>query len=432
MLNCSFLIDEMKFTCKIPSMKKICLWIVLPIALLAAACGVMRENALKNESYQLWSFGQDLSFFSKYGVDTVILGEGESLVCVSPEWQGRVMTSTFSGIEGSSIGWINRPLIAFKKDDLQMSQAGGEDRFWIGPQAGEFSVFAQTSNLYSNDVRGAPDALSVEPWKLVSRTSTRARLEKEAKFENALGKVLSVKAEREVSVLNRANVGEILGLEIPESVSMVAYQSFNKLTNTGDAQWSEKTGMLNISVQSCFNANRSVNVFVPYERGELSKLGNIVSDDFYDSSTEGRLYIEESFIRFKTDGKSLSAIGVSQERSQGIVLSYDMHNNILTVVIYIRPSEKMRYLASSWRRSMADNGDAVSVFNNGTRSQGSFGADAYYEISTHSPALSLSPGKSQFHIQRTFHFSGSEYDLGIIAYKLAGITMAQLRGERPE
>lgn len=413
-------------------MKKFCLWIILPLAMFAASCGIIRESALKNESYQLWSFGQDLSFFSKYKVDTIILGEGNSLVCVSPEWQGRVMTSTFGGVEGSSIGWINRPLIAFKKDDLQISQVGGEDRFWIGPQAGDFSIFAQTSNLYSNDVRGAPEALSVDPWTLVSKSTTRARFEKTAKFENAMGKVLSVKAEREVSLLNRTNVSEILGIEIPESVSMVAYQSFNKLTNTGDIQWSEKIGMLNISVQSCFNANRSVNVFVPYERGELAKLGNIVSDDFYDSSTEGRLYIEESFIRFKTDGKSLSAIGVSQERSQGIVLSYDMHNNILTVVIYIRPSEKMRYLPSSWRRSIEANGDAISVFNNGARSQGSFGADAFYEISTHSPALNLAPGKSQFHIQRTFHFSGSEYELGIMAYKLGGITMAQLRGERPE
>lgn len=55
-------------------------------------------------------------------------------------------------------------------------------------------------------------------------------------------------------------------------------------------------------------------------------------------------------------------------------------------------------------------------------------AEAYYEISTYSPALSLEAGKSQFHLQRTFHFHGSEYDLGLISYKLAGISIGQLRG----
>ena len=75
-------------------------------------------------------------------------------------------------------------------------------------------------------------------------------------------------------------------------------------------------------------------------------------------------------------------------------------------------------------------GDAISVFNNGPLPGSNAPADAYYEISTYSPALSLDPGKSQFHLQRTFHFHGSEYDLGLISYKLAGISIGQLRGEK--
>ncbi len=413
-------------------MKKLTTFL-LPASLLFCACGIIRENSMKNDEYKMWSFGQELAFFSEYGVQVMLLGEGDSLVCVSPEWQARVMTSTFAGADGPSIGWINRPLIAFKKDDLRTAQAGGEDRFWVGPGTGEFSIFEQTGGLYEGGERSAPPELSSEPWKLVDSSKTRARFEKDFNFENSRGIKVHAKAEREISVLNRKNVSEILGIEIPNSVTLVAYQSFNKLKNVGNEDWSPRGGMVNISVQSCYNANRSVNVFVPYVRGDLSKLGNIVTDDFYGSSAEGRLFIENSYIRFKADGRALSGIGISPERSEGIVLSYDMKNNILTVVLYIRPLDVMTYMPSLWRRSdLSGNGDAIGVFNNGPRGQGDFGADSFYEISTNSPALALKSGKSQFHIQRTFHFTGSEYDLGIIAYKLAGITMQQLRGETQE
>ena len=103
---------------------------------------------------------------------------------------------------------------------------------------------------------------------------------------------------------------------------------------------------------------------------------------------------------------------------------------ILTVILYIKPSDARAYLPSSWRRvSEKMDGDAISVFNNGPLPGSNAPADAYYEISTYSPALNLAKGKSQFHLQRTFHFNGSEYDLGLIAYKLAGISIGQLRGE---
>ena len=74
-------------------------------------------------------------------------------------------------------------------------------------------------------------------------------------------------------------------------------------------------------------------------------------------------------------------------------------------------------------------GDAISLYNNGPLARTSMVAAPFYEISTYSPALELAAGKSQFHLQRTFHFHGSEYDLGLISYKLAGISITQLRGE---
>ena len=86
-----------------------------------------------DNSAKLPLFGQDLSFFSKYGVNAILLGEGDSLIAVSPQLQGRVLTSTYGGAESPSLGWMNKRLITDTNADRQVSDLGGEDRLWLGP-----------------------------------------------------------------------------------------------------------------------------------------------------------------------------------------------------------------------------------------------------------------------------------------------------------
>lgn len=104
------------------------------------ACGLIEESIADKSGQSQWEFGLDLAFLEKYA-DCVVLGEGESFVAVSPKLQARVMTSTLGGEEGMSIGWINRGLIASKNPESHMNLYGGEDRFWIGPEGTEHSVF---------------------------------------------------------------------------------------------------------------------------------------------------------------------------------------------------------------------------------------------------------------------------------------------------
>lgn len=403
------------------------------IASLMGACGLIKESALDTSGPDLPAFGQELSFFSKYNADIVLLGDENSLVAVSPKYQGRVMTSTFGGAEGASLGWINHRLVADEKASIQSDEVGGEDTFGIGPEGGDFSVFFPAGATYSSENWRAPESFSSEPWKLTARSKTQARFEKFADFENAKGKRFKVKAEREITVLNRPQVSEILGIEIPDAVKLVAFQSFNKLTNAGDAAWTPESGLLNMNVQSCFNANRKVRVFVPYRTGDAAKLGDIVRDNYFEASSgDGSLLVDPSYVEFKVDGRNMSGIGISGRRSEGIAVSFDAYNKILTVILYIKPSGNCAYLQNAWRRSGGDrfDGDAISVYNNGPLARTSAAADRFYEITTYSPALELGSGKSQFHLQRTFHFGGSEYDLGLISYKLTGIAIGQLRGEK--
>ena len=87
-------------------------------------------------------FGGDLAFLQKHG-EVVVLSDkaGNAKVAVSPKLQGRVLTSTASGPNGTSFGWLNRKLIASGKILPHFNPFGGEDRFWLGPEGGQFSVF---------------------------------------------------------------------------------------------------------------------------------------------------------------------------------------------------------------------------------------------------------------------------------------------------
>src|SRR5271165_5441896 len=98
-------------------------------------------NLMTNHSVSAASFGDDLAFLQKH-TDVVVLHDPSNMaqVAVAPAWQGRVLTSTADGAGGASFGWINRELISSGKLLPHINVFGGEDRFWLGPEGGQFGV----------------------------------------------------------------------------------------------------------------------------------------------------------------------------------------------------------------------------------------------------------------------------------------------------
>ena len=86
-------------------------------------------------------YGQDLEFLRQH-TPIIELKSGQAAVAVAPAFQGRVMTSTATGPEGSSFGWLNDKLIAqgilpeekaAGKLESHIYVFGGEERVWLGP-----------------------------------------------------------------------------------------------------------------------------------------------------------------------------------------------------------------------------------------------------------------------------------------------------------
>lgn len=399
------------------------------LAALASSCGIVKEATRNNTEADKWKFGMDLDFLEK-NADCIVIGESDSFVAISPSLQGRVMTSTLGGDEGYSLGWINRTLISEEGDEANMAPLGGEDRLWVGPEGTECSLFFKSGQLFVSENWRAPAAISKEKWTLVSSSKYQAKLEKSAQFTNMKGRKFDVLLNREISFIKKADASKILGYEIPDSVKMVAFQSVNRITNKGDKAWDANSGYLNLSVMSCFHANKSTYAFIPYRQGTAEKLGDIIVDTYNETVGTDRLSIAPDFVRMRVDANKIGEITMNPKRTKGIMGSYDSERNILTIVTFVLPANAKKYMPANLRRTNdLFDGDALSVFNSGPAHQGAFNALKFFETATYSPAMALAPQKSQLHLQRTFHFQGSEYDLGNISEHLLGVTIKQLRPE---
>ncbi len=86
------------------------------------------------------SFQADADFLSRhFDIHVLKNGEGGRAVVI-PTLQGRTMTSASQGEGGQSYGYINYDM--FTRDpDPQINLFGGEDRIWISPEGGQFTVF---------------------------------------------------------------------------------------------------------------------------------------------------------------------------------------------------------------------------------------------------------------------------------------------------
>ena len=401
--------------------------ILICIATLAGCAEEKTEMAKK-------TFGQDLSFLKKH-TDVIIIEDksGNSQVAVLPTLQGRVMTSTAEGLEGLSFGWINRELIASGETVEHMNVYGGEDRFWIGPEGGQFSIYFKKDVPFDLEHWFTPASIDTEPFELVSKSKNAALLQKDMQLENFSGTIFNLRVDREVRVLERSEALEALEITPAKTVKMVAFESNNKMTNTGTKAWEKETGLLSIWILGMFNPSPTTTIVVPFNAGAVDELGPIVNDAYFGKVPANRLVIKEGVMFFSGDGQYRSKIGLSPQRARPILGSYDIVNKVLTVVQYNKPKVAVDYVNSMWElQDEPYKGDVVNSYNDGPSEPGAKPLGPFYELETSSPAAALRPGQTISHIHRTFHLQGSEAELNSIAKATLGVTIAEIKSAIPK
>ncbi|HVE41601.1 MAG TPA: DUF6786 family protein [Planctomycetota bacterium] len=371
----------------------------------------------------------DYRFLHKHTETIELMPErtSDARILVCPQLQGRVMTSTATWQGGLSFGWINRELIASGERRRHINAYGGEDRFWLGPEGGQFSIFFGKGDPQDLARWQTPAAIDTEPFDVAKQELESVHLRKKMKLANASGTAFELDLQREIRVLVKNDPGRLLGIQPGYGVRWVAYQSRNKVTNVGDKEWKKDGGLLSVWILGMFNPSPGTTVVLPYKQGPEDKLGPIVNDAYFGKVPGDRLRIEPGVVYFKGDGQRRSKIGLSPRRSLGVLGSYDAENESLTIVQFHQPKGAVDYVNSMWEiQKEPFAGDAANSYNDGPASPGAAPLGPFYELESSSPALSLKPGLSYTHVHSTFHFQGPLEELDKIAVHVLGVNLAMI------
>ncbi|HET6567192.1 MAG TPA: DUF6786 family protein, partial [Rhodothermales bacterium] len=322
-----------------------------------------------------------------------------------------------------------RDLIASGERQEHMNAFGGEDRFWIGPEGGQFSIYFKQGDPFDFAHWQVPAAFDWEPFEVVSKDSGRVAFHKEMQFVNYSGTPFEVAVDREVRLLGDAEIREALGTTGDLTSDVVAFESVNEITNTGEDAWTKDTGLLSVWILGQFNPSPAATIVIPYVPGPEDQLGRVVNDAYFGEVPSDRLVVEDSVIYFSGDGTYRSKIGLSPARSRSVLGSYDAQNHVLTLVTYNKPEGVTDYVNSMWEiQERPFGGDVVNSYNDGPPAPGAKPLGPFYEMETSSPAAALEPGGSITHVHRTFHIQGPEEELNRIALSTLGVPLSDIEG----
>jgi hypothetical protein len=375
------------------------------------------------------TFVSDVNFLDRHTEVLTIQPDRTSnaIIAICPALQGRVMTSSAAGPGGLSYGWINRDLIASGEKRPHMHAYGGEDRFWLGPEGGPYSLFFAKGDPQDFAHWQTPAPIDSEPFDVARRAWDNVLLRKRFKVVNASGTPFEFELQREIRALGGNDPGKLLGIQPTSFVRWVGYQSRNKITNTSDREWKRESGLISVWILGMFNPSPGATIVIPYKEGPDEKYGPVVNDAYFGKVPADRLKITPGVIYFRGDGDYRSKIGVSPRRSLGVLGCYDADNETLTVVQFHQPKGATEYVNSMWGdQKDPTSGDAANSYNDGPSSPGAAPLGPFYELESSSPALALKPGLAYTHVHSTFHFQGPLSELDQIATRVFGVGLAQI------
>jgi hypothetical protein len=373
-------------------------------------------------------FKDDLNFLKQHTKVAVLSArDGQTMVAVNPDIQGRVMTSTAGGPDGLSFGWINRELIASGENNPHINAFGGEDRFWLGPEGGQFSLFFKNGSPFDLDHWFTPPSINEGSFDLVSQDETQVILKKEMSLVNYSNFEFKIKVCRTIRLLEPAQV-EALGVPLSDKLNWVAFQSDNLIANTGELPWKKETGLVSIWILGMFNPSPTTTVVIPYKAGAEEELGPTVNDAYFGKVPGDRLVITDRVIYFKGDGQYRSKIGISPKRAVPFLGSYDSTSKTLTVVHVTISETPADYVNSMWEiQKDPYSGDTVNSYNDGPAAPGARPLGPFYELESSSPAAALNPGESLRHVHTTIHLQAEEKYLDPVARKIFGVSIEEIK-----
>jgi hypothetical protein len=381
-----------------------------------------KEESL--DKYEKGTYGFDVKFLKDYPT-IVELKNGNSRLILSLKYQGRVMTSSSDGYQGRSYGWINHELISSGEVLPQFNPVGGEERFWLGPEGGQYSLFFEPGSSFDFENWSTPACIDTAPFDVYLATDSIAVFLKSMEVKNYSNFEFRFDLTRKVHLLGKPLIEKTLGISVPDSVKFVGYESTNMVKNTSRETWTKENGLISIWLLGMYNPSPSVTMIIPYKTGVKSDY--IVKSDYFGKIPEDRLKITDGIVYFKGDGKQRGKLGVPPQRALPVIGSYDSENQVLTLVKSDVPEGATDYVNSAWEhQKFPYKGDAINAYNDGPLEDGGQ-LGPFYELETSSPALALEPDSTGQYIQSTYHFEGTEEQLNTICEQVFNVSLQKVK-----
>lgn len=375
------------------------------------------------------TFADDLAFLKAHAPVRVLTAPSGAQVAVSATYQGRVMTTAVDA-GGASLGWINRPFITAGNTGTAFDNYGGEDRFWLGPEGGQYGLYFPPGKPFDFAQWRTPADFQEGAWQEKAPSSEEAIFTRTMEVTNYSGARFALDVERQVRLLTDADVAKRLGIDLQAAktsgAKWVAFETVNRITNRGSAAWTREHGLLSIWILAMYSPSPDAHVLVPFDR---SGTGPIVNDAYFGKVPSDRLAVREAegHLVFKCDGLFRSKIGLRPSRARDVLGSYSASARLLTLVHYDKPAGANDYVNSMWEvQKEPYAGDVVNSYNDGSPGPGLPPLGGFYELETSSPAAALGPGQSLVHTHRTFHFVGERPALDPIATRVLGVSASRI------
>ncbi len=398
---------------------------LLLLSMALTSCGEKKSTQTAKDSANPMpgTFAYDVAFIKSYK-NVLVLGTKTSpaKVLIVGDFQGRVMTSTADGDQGSSYGWINYDLIRSGEVKPHMNPYGGEDRFWLGPEGGQYALFFKNGDPFDFEHWQTPSLIDTEPFELVTADSMQATFGRSAVVSNYQGTTFQLDILRQIRLLDKSEMEGEFGVSLT-NVKAVAFQSLNSITNRGPNDWSKKNGLPSIWILGMFKPSRQTTIIIPHEK---SLVADQVTDNYFGTIPADRIIKADSLLLLKGDGNHRGKVGIAPSIAKNIVGSYDAEKHILTLVKFDLVNTGT-YVNSKWETQKEPfAGDAVNSYNDGPQADGSQ-LGPFYELESSSPVRELRKGETLVHRHVTLHVEGAEEHLNMLAKKSLGVALGSIR-----
>lgn len=378
------------------------------------------------------TFADEVEFLRTHTSSLIVLGRDPHgpRVAVVGEYQARVMVSSPLGDTGSCHGWINHDLIRSGKRVPHINAFGGEDRFWLGPEGGQFSIYFPPGTDYSFAQWQTPAAIDSEAYTLAESSETHARFTHTTTLINVSRTVFEIGIDREIVLLDDGAIARAIGQGFggADGVRAVGFESRNRITNIGAEPWTKATGLLSIWIPGMFMPGPRTTVAIPYRAGPEHELGPVVNDAYFGAIPPERLVAGDGVLFFRADAQHRGKLGITPARALPVAGSWAPDSGVLTIIQHSAPEPlATEYVNSMWQHQ--DDpfaGDVINSYNDGPTTPGGEAIGGFYEIETSSPALALVPGQTGEHTHRTMHFTGRHASLDAIARHTLGTGLADI------